>query len=255
MISHQKGTKFWQQSWLAALIGGLAVGGAVWWWQARQDAEQAAEAAAASASASFSKQEPAPHKPVFTTPVPMDAASKPSILADGRPSDFTPEDWAALKAAMSNQPNSQAEMDRVVAYLRFQRTFEQWQALADSRDAQKRHQLAENLLRQLPERMGKAEVTMGEALLLSTALLTDLQPDERLREQQLAAMRTKLEAAAPKADAQQMARDAALAEEWKRREAAIVAAWQTKPENARDQMALERDLEAARRSVYGNSKP
>lgn len=250
MISYQENTKFWQRSWFAALIGGLAVGGGVWWWQAHRDAEQAAEAAAAQVAAASG-----PQKPVFATPVATTGpASAPTVLPDGRPSDFTPEDWAALKAAMSNQPNGQAEMARVVAYLRFQRTFEQWQALADSRDAAKRHQLAESLLTQLPERMSKGEVTSGEALLLSNALLTDLQPDENLREARLADMRAKLQAAAPRSDAAQAARDLEIRDELQRREKAIIADWQSKPEASRSQLALERDLEAARRSVYGNAQ-
>lgn len=252
MISYQESTKFWQRSWFAALIGGLAVGGGVWWWQAHQDAEQAAEAASAQAAVAASS---GPQKAVFAAPVASPGpGSAPTVLPDGRPSDFTPEDWAALKAAMSNQPNGQAEMDRVVAYLRFQRNFEQWQALADSRDVAKRHQLAESLLTQLPERMNKGEVTSGEALLLSNALLTDLQPDENLREARLADMRSKLQAAAPRTDAEQAARDAEIRDELKRRESAIIADWQSKPEASRSQVALERDLEAARRSVYGNAK-
>jgi hypothetical protein len=182
------------------------------------------------------------------------AASTPTVLADGRPSDFTPEDWAALKAAMSSQPNGKAEMERVVTYLRFQRSFEQWQALADSRDVQQRHQLAESLLTQVPDRLSKGEVTLGEALLLSTALLTDLESDERLREQRLIQMRNKFEALAPQPDAEQAAREAERQTEFKRRQSAIVASWQAQPEGKRDQAALERDLEAARRAVYGNAK-
>ena len=177
------------------------------------------------------------------------------MLSDGRPSDFSPEDWAALKAAMSTQANSKAELERVVAYLRFQRNFEKWQSLADSRDVQQRHLIAQNLLDQLPERLTKGEVTMGEALVLSSALVADMEPDARLREQQLIALRGKLDAVAPRADAEQLARDAERQAEFKRRQAAIVAAWQAKPEGSRDQAALERDLETARRAVYGNTKP
>jgi len=155
---------------------------------------------------------------------------------------------------MSSQPNGKAEMERVVTYLRFQRSFEQWQALADSRDVQQRHQLAESLLTQVPDRLSKGEVTLGEALLLSTALLTDLESDERLREQRLIQMRNKFEALAPQPDAEQAAREAERQTEFKRRQSAIVASWQAQPEGKRDQAALERDLEAARRAVYGNAK-
>ncbi|MDO9004350.1 MAG: hypothetical protein Q7V20_12940 [Aquabacterium sp.] len=249
MITYQESTKFWQRSWFAALIGGLAVGGGVWWWQAHQEALDASEVVSSGASAPVST----PQRPVFAAVV-DGAASTPTVLADGRPSDFTPEDWAALKAAMSTQPNGQAEMERVVTYLRFQRSFEQWQALADSRDVQQRHQLAESLLNQVPDRLSKGEVTMGEALLLSTALLTDLEADEHLREQRLTQMRNKFEALSPQPDVEQAAREAERLTEFKRRQSAIVASWQAQPEGKRDQAALERDLESARRAVYGNAK-
>ncbi|MBA4108557.1 MAG: hypothetical protein C0487_03055 [Leptothrix sp. (in: Bacteria)] len=248
MITYQESTKFWQRSWFAALIGGLAVGGGVWWWQAHQEAIDAREVSSPASSPAAAPQRPAVAE-LVTGP-----ASTPTVLADGRPSDFTPEDWAALKAAMSSQPNGKAEMERVVTYLRFQRSFEQWQALAESSDVKQRHQLAENLLTQVPDRLAKGEVTMGEALLLSTALLTDLESDERLREQRLAAMRTRLEGQAPQPDAEQAAREAERLTEFKRRQSAIVASWQAQPEGKRDQAALERDLEAARRAVYGNAK-
>lgn len=208
---------------------------------------------ASEVSSSASSPASAAQRPVFAELV-TGPASVPTVLADGRPSDFTPEDWAALKAAMSSQPNGKAEMERVVTYLRFQRSFEQWQALAESSDVKQRHQLAENLLTQVPDRLAKGEVTMGEALLLSTALLTDLESDERLREQRLGAMRTRLEGLAPQPDAEQAAREAERLTEFKRRQSAIVASWQAQPEGKRDQAALERDLEAARRAVYGNAK-
>ena len=250
MISYQS-TKFWQRSWFAALLGGVAIGGGIWWWQSQQEAGQVAEAAsAASASSAPSNRMPA----LAAAPLVSGGASTPTVLPDGRPSDFTPEDWAALKAAMSTQPNAKAETERVVSYLRFQRAFEQWQALADSNNVQQRHQLAENLLTQVPDRLSKGEVTMGEALLLSTALLTDLEADERLREQRLSEMRNKFEALAPQPDAEQAAREAERLTEFKRRQSAIVASWQAQPEGKRDQAALERDLESARRAVYGNAK-
>jgi len=246
MISYQS-TKFWQRSWFVALLGGVAIGGGVWWWQSQQEAGQAGEAvSAASAPSAPSNRLPA----LAAAPLVSGGASTPTILPDGRPSDFSPEDWAALKAAMSTQPNAKAETERVVSYLRFQRAFEQWQALADSSNVQQRHQLAENLLSQLPDRLTKGEVTMGEALLLSTALLTDLQPDERLRESRLQAIRDQLTNAIP-VDEQQVALDAERHAEFNRRQAAIVAAYQAKPEASRDPNALAADLQAARNAVYG----
>lgn len=177
--------------------------------------------------------------------------SPPAMDADGRPADFSPAEWAALKDAMAQSPHPQAELQRVVAYLRFQRGFEQWQAMQDQPDAALRRQLGERLLEQVPERLRQGEATMGEALMLSTALLADLEPDEARRQVRLEAARAALEAAAPLPDKAQQAREAALLAEYKRREAAIVAEWQARPAPERNQARLEQALEAARRAVYG----
>jgi hypothetical protein len=252
MITYQS-TKFWQRSWFAALIGGLAIGGGAWWWQGHQEAEQAMEmASSASGATSTHIASKAAGKAAVLAAAQV--ASTPTVLPDGRPSDFTAEEWSALKAAISAQPNAKAELERVVSYLRFQRTFEQWQALADAPDVQRRHELANALLGQVPQRLNSGEVTMGEALLLGTALLTDLEPSEPKREQRLKELRDKLEGAAPPPDEAQAALDAARQKELKRRQGAILAECQAKAEGCK-QPKLGQDMEAARRAVYTDAKP
>lgn len=188
---------------------------------------------------------------ITPTPPPVALLSPPAVDADGRPADFSPAEWAALKDAMAQSAHPQAELQRVVAYLRFQRGFEQWQAMQDQPDTALRRQLGQRLLEQVPERLRQGESTMGEALMLSTALLADLEPDEAQRQVRLDAARAALEAAAPLPDKEQQAREAALLAEYKRREAAIVADWQARPSTDRSQARLEQALEAARRAVYG----
>jgi hypothetical protein len=180
----------------------------------------------------------------------------PPTLADGRPADFSPQDWTALKQAMAKTANPRAELDRVVRYLRFQKGFAQWQALREaSGDEALRHKLASRLLEQVPERLKQGEMTYGEAMVLNSALLEDLEPDDAQRKQRLEQAQAALNASTNRQeDVEQAMRDAAMLSEYKRREAAIVAAFQTLPEEQRDQAQLSRDLDAARLAVYGSKK-
>lgn len=243
MISYEN-PKLWQRTWVLAMALGGGVGVAAWWWQTHA-AAQIDEPVPASKMAA----EPDAAKPV--TKIDSALLVAPKVMEDGRPSDFTPEDWAALKEAMSKTANPRSELERVVKYLRFQKGFEQWQSLQDSPDVTTRHQLARRLLAQIPDRFKQAELTMGEALMLESALWADLEPNEGLRKQKLEQAQAALNGAAPQPDAEQQARDAALQKEYKRREAAILADYQSRPESQRDQVKLEQALESARVSVYG----
>jgi hypothetical protein len=243
MITYES-PSFWQRTWVLAVLLGAGAGVGAWWWQTHAPVATADETQAPKSAAHDAE----PHVVDAALLVP------PKIMDDGRPSDFSPEDWAALKDAMSKTPNPRAELDRVVRYLRFQKGFEQWQSLQDAADVAKRRQLALRLLDQVPERMKQGEMTYGEALMLDQALLADLEPNDDLRKQRLAQAQSLLSASVPQADAEQQVRDASLLAEYKRREAAIVAAFQAQPEGKRDQTQLGRDLDAARMAVYGGKK-
>lgn len=244
MITYES-PKFWHSTWFLALLVGAGVGAGAWWWQAHGARTVAPSepqvVGAAKPGQAFVQSEVALLVP-------------PKVLGDGRPADFSPEDWAALKEAMSKTANPRAELDRVVKYLRFQKGFEQWQTLQDGPDVATRHQLARRLIEQIPERLGQGELTMGEALLLETALWTDLEPNEELRKLRIEQAQQVLNAAAPRPDAEHQAREAAQLVEYKRREAAILADYQGKPEAQRNQAQLEEALETARRAVYASKK-
>jgi len=152
---------------------------------------------------------------------------------------------------MAKTANPESELKRVVAYLRFQKSFEQWQNLRESSDLARRQQLAASLVDQLPERLRQGVVTMGEALMLASALWTDLEPNEDKRKVRLEEVQAVLASAVPQPDAAQQAREAAQQAEYKRREAAIVLEYQSRPESQRDQAWLEGQLDTARRAVYG----
>lgn len=191
MITYQSKNS-WGRPLLIALVGSVAVGMGVWWWQGHSDggpttpiAAVTAESTAPSTVASGT-QNAAPAVAVATT-----------ILSDGRPSDFSPGVWSALSKAAANKPQLKPEVDKVISYMRFQRDFERWQAMEDSRDAQQRHQLARSMLEQMPDRLAKNEFSMSESLMMVTVLLSDVEPDEKKREQQIEDWSKKMNLAAP----------------------------------------------------------
>lgn len=246
--------KFWQRTSFTLVCMAVAAAAVVAWWMLKG---RGAAAASGSASAQGAASAQSVNAGALAAPgtqgTPRPELAPAQILSDGRPSDFSPQEWAALKEAMSQADQPEAELHRVVAYLRFQKRFERWQGLRDSPDAGLRRQIAAGLIDQVPERMRQGEVSMGEAQMLLAALWTDLEPDEARRRQRIDEGVKLLQAAAPRPDAEQEKRDAALLAEYKRREAAIVLEYQSRGEGQRDPAWLEAQLDAARRAVYGGN--
>lgn len=242
MISYSR-PQFWQRTWFTLLCMGVAVAAVVaWWmWQGHSAGATAPEAAV----------------PARVTSGVAEAAARaglqePALLSDGRPADFSAEEWSALKEAMKQSSQPEAELKRVVAYLRFQKRFDQWHGLRESADVGLRRQVAASLVEQVPERLKEGEVTMGEAQLLLTALWADLEPDQARRRQRIEEGIKILQSAAPQPDADQARREADRLTEYKRRESAIVLEYQARPEAQRDPAWLEAQLDDARKAVYGN---
>ena len=239
MITYQNASSS-KRFWMLVPVVGVLLGVGVWWWQGRQVVPPEVVDAA-------------PEKPgiIKELPVmqPLDTLP-PATLSGDRPADFTGEEWAALKEAMSRTDNPEKELERVVTYLRFQRGFEQWQSLQDSPDVAARRRLAERLFERVPERLRQGELSMGEAVLIQAALLNDIESNEQVRQQRLKEAQKALTDAAPRPDSDEQAREAALLAEYKRREAAILADYKSRPESQRDYARLEEALESARRAVY-----
>jgi len=122
--------------------------------------------------------------------------------------------------------------------------------MRDSQDAAKRQALAKELLDAIPQRLENREVSAGEAQLLQATLLEELVPDPQQRQVRLQAEKQRLAIQPSDTDLAAQRQDAARLQEYKRREAEIIAQWQAMPVEQRDQRWLETQLDAARRSAY-----
>lgn len=224
--------------WIIAAVIVVAGGVLAWVWSGNGATETPAPVASAPA--------PAPVGAV------IDFSKAPEVMPDGRPADFSTEEWGALKDAVSKKADGEKELQRITTYLRFQRGFEQWQALQESGDKAQRHELANRLIEQLPDRLSNMEMTTGEGLMVCAALLADLEPDEAVRQQKMEGCKSRLEAVAPKLDTAQQLRDAECLTEFQRRQAALVAEHQAKSPAQKDAAQLEKAIEAARLAVYNS---
>jgi len=244
MISYDRANARTPWVWGAAVAAGVGVAVLVWWLQGKEEAP-AAPVASASAATGGAAVQPA-------APAPMIVLDQPvPVLADGRPAEFTEDEWRALQDTVAKGPNAAAELKRVTAYMRFQKAFTQWQNEQETdRNPKVRRAMAEQLLAAVPERLKQSEVTIGEALMLGAALFNDIEPDEAARSAKLDQFRIKLEAVAPRADNAAEMREANCLAEYKRREALIQQDFISRPDAQRDHKKFEADLDAAHRAVY-----
>ena len=240
MISYEQ-PKLWQRPWVMTLTLGTLVLVVAAWWTSARESEAEAQAPAQPNSLVRSDAGVSASDSLITAPLPDDGTHPP---------DFSAQEWATLQSATAEAPQPDRELARLVSYLRFQKGFAQWQSLQNSPDIAARHRLAEQLLAQLPERVRQGEMGAGEVTLLQQALLVDLVPDETQRQQRLALVQADVAKAMPPADTTQQALNEARRSEYKRREAAILADYQTRPEAQRNPAQLEAALEEARRAVY-----
>lgn len=240
---------------LAAGVATLAVAAAAWWFNRPEAAASGSAAAAADEAARGASGTAFPWSRAGASGA---APSRPPLAAldqtapDGRPAFITAEEWSALQETLKDHPKREQEMARIVAYLRFQKEFESWQALRDSSDTAQRQALAQRLLEQIPTRVAQREVNAGEAVMLQAALLEDLVADPAQREQRLAQERQRLAQAPTSEEAQAMEREERQLRDFEQRQAAIVAQWQALPAEQRDQKWLDTQLEAARRAAFSS---
>jgi len=239
MITYQT-TKSKQLTVALVAVAGLA-GAAFWWWSSQTPEEHAGVVLATNQGAI---------QP--TTGVEAEIAQElkgPQVMEDGRPADVTSDDWATLNAALTRQGAPKGEAERIVSYLRYQRSFENWQQLDQEKDANKRRLMAHSLLAEIPERMAKGEFSAIEGQMMSAVLLTETTSDEAERTRIIEDWQVKLAGVASPLEDEKVLLAKAREVERKRRDANVFGEWrdQTDPRE-RTAARLEQGFETNRRA-------
>ncbi|MFT3856525.1 MAG: hypothetical protein QM742_03085 [Aquabacterium sp.] len=226
---------------LVAAIGVAAAGG--YWYWSHSGAEESTGVVLAEGQGGVIKP---------TTTVEAEIAQEmkgPPTLEDGRPSDVSPDDWNTLKAALAKQNAPKGEAERIVSYLRYQKSFENWQQLDQEKDAQKRRLMAQRLLAEIPERMGKGEFSAIEGQMMSAVLLTETTSDEGERTRIIEDWQRKLAEIASPLEDEKVLLAKAREVEFKRRQANAFSEWQDQTNPAeRTAARLDQAFEGIRRA-------
>ncbi len=235
--------------WFLALLVAVVAAGAWWGWTASRHAPGQDGASGSVFPWSRADQSTSSATPTANGNKWVESLSKPTP-PDQRPEFLTEDEWKSLREALKDTPNREHEQARIVEYLRFQKMFQLWQSMRDSQDAAKRQALAKDLLDAIPQRLENREVSAGEAQLLQATLLEELIPDAQQRQVRLQAEKQRLTIQPSETDVAAQRQDTAKLQEYKRREAEVIAQWQAMPVEQRDQRWLESQLDAARRAAY-----
>jgi len=187
--------------------------------------------------------------PILTpTPAPPVPTSQPPMQADAdNPADVPPEEWARLKKTLGATAEGRQQLQQAGQYLSFKHRAENWEALqAQGVHSAEKTRLAQQLLDDLPQHVGRGEVTGFEARALEAQLLEDTEPGANQRQQAMVAETARITAAEPQTDPQAAVKMAA----YKQQEASITAQWLAMAPSARDPKWLESQLDAARRQAF-----
>lgn len=237
------------KKWLVVLLVLILMAGAWWVWSRSHSSTDSGVASDAIFPWSRAGQSTGRDAPAADSRVVQSTAGP--TPANQRPAFLTEQEWSALQEALRNTPNREKEQARIVEYLRFQKQFQLWQSMHDSPDTAKRHEIASDLLNGVPQRLANREMSAGEAELMQAALLEDLIPDPQQRAARLATEKQRLIVPPTEAEVAEQQKELSQQQDYKRREAAIVAQWEAIPANQRDQHWLESQLDAARRAAFG----
>ena len=171
-----------------------------------------------------------------------------SILADARLSGLSAEDMSALETSLKGHPNPKAEAARIVSYLQYQRGFETWQTLDETKEAQKRREMAQALMKELPERLKAGEFTLIESALMGTVLLAEIESDEASRTQKVEAWQAMLSTLVPDFADENATVNRNKETEYMRRRATAFGDWQNSSDPVqRSPAKLEQAMEEIRR--------
>jgi hypothetical protein len=214
---------------LAWVACGCAAAAAIWL------AQRPEPAAAPSGRDAIAAAGPATAASTHAVATPMQGLGDPAL-----PPGVSPDQWRQLQAEMRDRPDGAAELARIAEYLHWSDLVQRLRVPIT--DDAERLRLARAIDAGLEARLRAGEVSAAEARQVKAATLEVTQVDAAARAAEL--QRWSVALATP-------ARPDPRQAEFQRRQAATVAAWSAQAPDKRDPAALERELDALRREVFG----
>lgn len=226
-------------SWLiVAVASGIAVHLLKWRLASAGASEEVATWPSAAAAATVA----APRLPSGAIP----SASSTLVAAsiDAIPGGLTPDQWQTLQQRVEPGPLHDRELARIVDFLEFQRRVASLrESRGDAQAAGKRRLLASQIDAGIAAHLALHEISGAEAMLLETAVLEETEPDAARRAQRLADWALAWTNQHPPENDPRVA-------EYRRQEAAAVAAWQSGAGSQRDPAQLARQLQQLQSAVF-----
>lgn len=168
------------------------------------------------------------------------------------PPDVPTAEWQKIVAQMQTTRSGAADLVRVGEYLTFQHRVEKWRQLKITQSqSDTRAQLTQYLLEAIPVHLERGEMTQWEAQSMAQTLLQEKYTDAIALKKAEADEIAKLQAAAPKPLPAKLAAENTAMADYKVKEAAIVAQWQSLPADQQKQAWLEKHLDEARKETLG----
>lgn len=182
----------------------------------------------------------------------IDERTPLALTTSDIPNGLDAEEWAAIQAATADHPNPEAERQRLISFLGFQRRAEAWQAAVAAGDLAKQEQLGQALLNDLPVHLANAEISMPEAMMLCAAVSHAADANEQLAQQKVEQCQVRLSQSLPAPDQQKLRQRDACEADWRDRQAKLTAEFMSQSAQVRaaKQLQFERALQAARVEVF-----
>jgi hypothetical protein len=242
MITYDKTGRTPVVAGVLVVAAGMALG--AWFWHAepQTDAPVAASGVAAHGPGSWFRSDASDD---------VHQVLNPTVAEDGRPADVEQSDWTALNGALSKAGIDAKEAARIASFLRFQRSFEAWQNMDETRDADRRRRIAEGLLAEVPDRLKSGDFTPIEANLMGAVLISGLSGSDEVRAKKLEDWQARLNQISPMPEDEKTFTAMTKKTEFGRRLASVYDDWQKTAEGDanRTSAKLEQAVAEVRRQA------
>jgi phospholipase C accessory protein PlcR len=187
--------------------------------------------------------------PIAPSSAPAQAKASPSDAPAMGPAERA-LDVAALRRALAERPDAQAQLQRIVAFARFRDLVTAYGTGKQSMNAAERARLARQIIAELPEHVARNEVLPVQAQAMTAALLIDADPDPVTRSAELEASRRQWDAYARQAVGPSPAQDPRYLAYAQQSQAIFREVQSTVPDPRQRQAVIAQRLQALRVRLF-----